>query len=59
MKKILTIVSFVVWGSVQLFAQEGLITGTVHDETGAMKFVKKERTRKEYEEYLAAWKARG
>jgi len=34
MKKILTIVSFVVWGSVQLFAQQGLITGTVIDETG-------------------------
>lgn len=34
MKKILTIVSFVVWGAVQLFAQQGLITGTVVDETG-------------------------
>ncbi len=34
MKKILTIVSFVVWGAVQLLAQQGLITGTVLEESG-------------------------
>ncbi|HEC43342.1 MAG TPA: SusC/RagA family TonB-linked outer membrane protein [Bacteroides sp.] len=36
MKKILSIICFIVWGSVQLFAQEGRITGTVLEETGEL-----------------------
>jgi hypothetical protein len=34
MKRILTVLIIVVWGSLQLFAQQGLITGKVIDETG-------------------------
>ena len=34
MKRILAILSIVVWGSLQLFAQQGLLTGKVLDESG-------------------------
>ncbi len=34
MKRILTVLIIVVWGSAQLFAQQGLITGMVIDESG-------------------------
>ena len=34
MKRILTVLIIVVWGSVQLFAQQGLITGKVIDQSG-------------------------
>jgi TonB-linked SusC/RagA family outer membrane protein len=35
MKRILSFLVAVIWGSLQLFAQQGLITGRVVDETGA------------------------
>jgi TonB-linked SusC/RagA family outer membrane protein len=35
MKRIFTILCILLWGSAQLFAQEGRVTGTVLDETGA------------------------